>query len=522
MAISQEQRKKLGLPQQDGPESQSERSPSLERIEEGQEVAPEVAERLQPQMGNQAVQALLSRTASTTQTATGTADFELAEEVGESREEDFEGGSLQFPDMQMGGGGGDGSPVESMPWQVGHLFGGDDEPQKPSKRRKRRRGGGTGGQEPSDDDNFTDDNALPDDDLNHIESTLGQTPRMRDEYRTGDARYRAIEAGLSSPHAIGRRSLVPESLVDRTDHLDPIGRATALGRFLSHAGTSNASRALAKATSQPVSALLQTHSGHAGAAARLASLTVCAQAMEGGGIPTDNATRLALCQDAWPAALEAARTLAQEGRVVAPKIVEQAGEALSSESDSRPRTHTHLDTLTGVRLGAQALREIIPDSPLPIIPAITQYSPPQLNTDPDLATVDAVLQELTGGLSPTDLPLEQRLSAEQVRPVLSATTTLVNAMGQTQVELAAAAIALARVRPGSPARATLVHADRALRQLARTVVRCGDKLHKATGAPITTLKGMPEQTVAQIRSSALAFQALRSWSLNALSEALYR
>ena len=94
MSISQEQRKKLGLPQQQGPENQHDKTPSLERIEEGQEVSPEAAERLQPQMGNLAVQAILSRTASSTQTSTGTADHELAEEIGQQSEEGFEGGDL--------------------------------------------------------------------------------------------------------------------------------------------------------------------------------------------------------------------------------------------------------------------------------------------------------------------------------------------------------------------------------------------------------------------------------------------
>ena len=139
MAISQEQRKKLGLPQQEATEPQHQKTPSLEHIEEGQEIAPEAAERLQPQMGNQAVQALLSRTASSTQTATGTADLDLAEEIGETQEEEHDGSSLDMPDVSFGGGG-DGVPIEESPWEVGRLFGGDDDapPPKPPRRRTRR------------------------------------------------------------------------------------------------------------------------------------------------------------------------------------------------------------------------------------------------------------------------------------------------------------------------------------------------------------------------------------------------
>ena len=81
MAISQEQRKKLGLPQQVAPEHHHERAPDLQGVEEGEDISPDVAERLQPQMGNQAVQALLARTSSSTQTDSGTAVLEIAEEV---------------------------------------------------------------------------------------------------------------------------------------------------------------------------------------------------------------------------------------------------------------------------------------------------------------------------------------------------------------------------------------------------------------------------------------------------------
>jgi hypothetical protein len=522
VSISVEQRKKLGLSQPESPAHQEERTPQLEHLEEGQEIAPEVAERLQPQMGNQAVAALLSRTASTTQTATGTADFELAEDVGQAVDEEYEGGELQLPDVQMGGGGGDGGPGEAMPWELSHLFGGDDEPAPPPKRRKRRRGVSDLGQPSDEEELFEDDEALPLEHVDHIENTMGPTPKMREEYRTGDARYRAIEAGLSSPHAIGRRILVPEAMVDRTDHLDPIGRATEIGRFLRRAATQEATRSLSRATAQPVSALLPKNSGHAGATARLASLTVCAEALEGGGVPTDNAIRLALCHDAWPTALDAARTLAEHGQVQAIRIVETAGKDLGPGAEGAPRLQTQLHTLTGVRLGRHALDRILPESHLPMIPWIRPEILQRPSTDPNVSAVDAILQELTGGRGPTDLPEEQRLDTTRVRPVLDAATKLVNTMGQAQVELAAAAIALIQVRPGSPARSTLKHTDKALRQLARSVVRSGDRLHKATGTPIAVADELIEQTVTEVRNAATAFSALRTWSLSAIAEALYR
>lgn len=520
VSISQEQRKKLGLPQQDGPESQLERTPSLERLEEGQELSPEIAEKLQPQMGNLAVQAILSRTASTSQTSTGSADHELAEEIGQQTEEEFAGGDLQLPDMQMGGGGGSGTPIESMPWELNFLFGGDEDPEDSPQRKtpKRRRRHSTP-QHPIEESFDEPDESLPEHSA-HIESTLGKTPKMNDEYRSGDARYRAIELGLSSPHAIGRRNLDPEAMVDRTDHLDPLGRATAIGRFIAPHGTHPLSRAVARITAGPASAVLPRQSGHAGAAARLATLTVCAEAYEGGGPHTDNAVRLALCHDAWSDALAAARHLASTGQVVAPLIVEHAGESLPEAPETEPRTHTQIHALPNVRFGQKALLSLLPADTVPIVPSVHKKSPPIPGNDPDLAAIDAVLQEMTGGISARDLPVEQRLEPEAVEPVLNAARTLVNKMGQTQVELAAAVIALARVSPTSSVLSILKHADRALRELARNVVRNGDKLHRSIGAPVVVLGDLPTQTVEQIRASSAAYQALRSWSLNAMAESL--
>jgi hypothetical protein len=522
VAISLEQRKKLGLPQQEGSEHEHERTPDLQGVEEGEEISPDVAERLQPQMGNQAVQALLARTSSSTQTDSGTAVLELAENVGVSEEEEFEGGSLQMPTIEMGGGGD--IPVEVAPWEVGRLFGGDDdEPTKP-KPPKRRRRSPTGSGTPGDESPlFEDEDALPTEHADHIETTLGETPKMRDEFRSGDARYRAIETGLQKPHAIGRRMLQPEAMVDRTDHLDPIGRPTSIARFMVGAGTKEQTRALARTLAIPVSVWLPTATGHAGAAARLASLTVCTEAIEGGGIPTDNAIRLALCLDAWPSAVNAARDLAEGGRVVAPKIVEGAGETLDSDSALVPRTLTTTDALTGIRLGRLALEAILPDTHTPTIPNIAFGAPPALPTqDPAIAAVDAVLAEFTGGQSPSDLPEERRLSPERIQPVLDAATKLVNRLGQAQVEFAAAAIALARVRPGSPARATLVHADRALRLLARTIVQNGDTIHRARGAPVAAIGTIHIDAIQAMRDTAVAFDALRGWCLNSIAEALYR
>lgn len=522
VAISQEQRKKLGLPNQEAGQSDQERAPDLERVEEGSEISPDAAERLQPQLGNHAVQALLDRTSSTTQSSTGTADLELAEEVGRGEEEEFEGGNLEMPNVELGGGG-DGVPVEVAPWEVGRLFGGGDDDENPYKPKPipkaRRRTARAVTSEPE----LRPDDGLDESHIDRVESLLGTTPLMPEECRTGDARYRAVEAGLTKPHTIGRRTLNPESMVDRTDHLDPIGRPTAIARFMSTAANQSMSRALSRCIAGPSSALIPLASGHAGAASRLAALVVCAEALEDGGTPTDNAVRLALCHEAWPAALAAASDLAKTGRVVAPDIVERAGETIAGREPSPARVETSPYELTGVRLGRRALLEILPDTPLKPIPSVAfEPPPPSPSRDPSIAAVDAVLAELTGGMAPSDIPSERIIEPQHVQPVLDAATELVNRMGQTQVELAAAAIAVARVQPDLPVRSTLFHTDRAMRELARTVVRHGDRLHRAIGAPEAVTQRLPERSVRGLREAASAFEALRTWSFNAIAEALYR
>jgi hypothetical protein len=526
VAISHEQRKKLGLPSQDAADQQQEQTSSLEKIEEGQEISPDAAERLQPQMGNLAVQALLAQTQSSTQTSTGTADFELAEEIQEQGEE-YEGGSLDVGDVSFGGGSGDGGggggvPVDMNPWEVQHLFGGDDDdtPKKPTPKKPRRAlpqqrstaDLGTG--------LSTDDERLPDEEMNHIEESLGTTPVMKEEYRAGDSRYRAIEFGLQTPHAIGRRKLIPESMIDRTDHLDPIGRATAIGRFLSNNATEENARAIARLTGAPVAILLTPSTGHAGAAARLATLTVCAEAQEGGAMHSDRAVAVSLCRDVWGHALESARKVAATGRVVAPHIVEAAGEIMD-ESEEQPKFHMTNEAMAAVRLGTQALDAIIPIPIIPEIPSLNFAEAPALITENTaIAAADAALASFTGAPSAAELPNERILDSTTLQPVLDAATALVNAMGRAQVEFAAATIALKRVRPSAQSLSTLKHADKALRQLARTVVLHGDKLHRARGMPAAATGELTQTAILSMRQSAQSLSSLRHWVFSSIAEAL--
>ena len=205
-----------------------------------------------------------------------------------------------------------------------------------------------------------------------------------------------------------------------------------------------------------------------------------------------------------------------------PQIVTQAGFSASGHSEHDADSRPKVDDLSSIRLGQHALLHLLPEADTPPIPRIHIPVPARPNLDPDVAAVDALLAEMTGGQSPTDLPAENRLEASQIAPILSGATELVNQMGKAQVELAAAAIAVAMIDPTVSLRGTLMHADRALRELARSVVRQGDELHQATGAPLVVLEDLPTRAVDKIRASADALRALRTWSFNAIAEALHR
>jgi hypothetical protein len=311
-------------------------------------------------------------------------------------------------------------------------------------------------------------------------------------------------------------------MADRTNHLDPIGRATAIGRFLCRNATNEDSRSLARLTEGPAAILLPTATGHAGAAARLATLTVCAEAQEGKDAHSDRAVAVALCRDAWTHAVESAYEVAKKGRVVAPQIVEAAGEIMD-ESEDRPRFHTTHETMASVRLATLALDTIIPTPMIPDIPSLSfSVPPPRIADDPALAAADAALAQFTGAADATDLPSERLLDSTTLQPVLDAATALVNAMGRAQVEFAAATIALKRVRPGAHTRSILRHADTGLRQLARTVVLHGDKLHQAKGMPVAATGTKADEAIVAMRQSAQSLISLRHWVLSSIAEALYR
>src|SRR6185436_1659555 len=103
----------------------------------------------------------------------------------------------------------------------------------------------------------------------------------READRSGDAVYRAVEAVLGDPKALAHPMPAPEALTDRARPDDPIGRATSIGRFVGEAGVGRLAVSVARVLSGVGAAIVGEEEGHAGAVARLASLAVTAEALEG-------------------------------------------------------------------------------------------------------------------------------------------------------------------------------------------------------------------------------------------------
>lgn len=500
----------------------------MEALEEGKDLHPEAAQRLQNRVGNQALANVLNRNNAAPQGADLSVEMEeeegqeqeAEEDVKESEDEGVEAEETQRQFGGSGGGGGGGGGAGANPWEMDEMFGGDDDEGggKPTRRRRMRPSAirnfpGLGAQDllppkPK--------NALEDDDLDAIERALGPLPAAATA-RWGDALYQAVEPALLDPRRLGRRtSLEPEDLVDSTGVLDPLGRPAEMGRFLADACDGLLSRSLARVLGGPSAALLAPATGHAGAAARLASLAVCVEALEGGGLATDRAVAVALRRDAWPAAMEAASGVDAASRLRAPHLLTRLLGA--DPADEPPVDEAALETAP---IGGRALEAVIPSGQRPAIPHVNLSEVPFVaEQDEEVAAVDAVLARLTGGADPADIPPDPTLSIQNVSPVLEAATGLINALSRAQVELAAAALAVRKVHPRAPVRRVLARADEALLTMARSVMSAGRRLEKLVGQPMNAAREQAAAQVEQLREAATALAALRVWAFSALGGAV--
>ncbi len=536
MATAYEQRRQQELKK---PESERELDPQqleeLQKLEEGQEISAEAAQKLAPQLGNQALAALIGRQGGA-QSGAGAEHEEEEEQIEELVEgEDLEEG-MELEARQVGGGGGggaDGGDGES-PWDVGLLFGGEDDPddpRAPTRYRKLRSSPVQNFDEddPFDEEDIGDEGALDDEALGAIDVLFEHHGPPTLAGREGDALYAAVELSLQNPVELGRLRVEPEDLLQADGIHDPIGRPSEIGRFLAAAGQSPLSRALGRVLGASIAALVPEAGGYAGGVARLANLAVCAEALEGGGVRTDRAVSLSLVRTAWEESVAAARPLAEEGRLHALQILEDAlgvrelDEAPGSRGGGSPSA-----------LGGMALSRIIPSGYLPEVPRL-DLLPPSADSeggegewvhpaDDQLDALDALINAYLGDGdgSPEEAPGEPVVRPEQLEQSVHAARYLMNAIGRCQVEIAAAALAVCRVRPGSPVSATLRSGDKALRQLARGVVQAGRALDSLAGTPLDALDDRPEDIHQGLSAARASLVELRSWAFSTLAGAMDR
>lgn len=508
----------------------------LERLEEGQEVTAQQAEMLQPQIGNAALATLLARSTSSSQSASASSgqDEELAEEMVETQEEE----ELQHEEAEGpqfgGGGGGGGGGGPSDPWDLGRLFGGDDE-------GGGAEGGGTN--QPRlraspirDLEDPFDEDPLPDEvedspTATHLAEVELRLPAsaVSTRSRRGDARYASLDGALLEARLIAMIRLDPEDLADESQDHEHLRRPLELARFLAVAAISPLTRALGRGIAGGASFFVPACTGGSGAAARLATLAITALACEaeeaagGQGVAgpdddlarsIDRSARLALAREAWQAAVQTARELASKRRLRAPHIADVALAGRLDVGEERPGVELPPDSL-----GGRALFSLLPATPLLFIPPLERRPPPPVADDEELATIDALLAGWTGGDDATELPPDPVLDAAALEPALNAASDLVNAMGRAQVELAAGAIAARLVHPLAPVRQILVHGDRALRLLARDAVEAGDQLAALRDTPLTEAEEQAAPLLRALRQAALGLEVLRTWALGELASA---
>jgi len=533
MAVGLEQRNRQQLAEQQARTAQQdEEKQELERLEEGQEVSAQQAELLQPQIGNAALANLLARAGGQSAGAASSHEEEVAEEIVESQdEEELQELEGEGPQYGGGGGGAGGAGGPNDPWDLGRLFGGDDEG-----------GGAEGGgaaqprlraspirelSDPFDEDPLPDEEEDSPYEPHHqqIDALLPAVAPLPSSPRRGDARFLTPELDLLDARAIAGLPLSPEELAHGDAALAPLARPLELARFLAAHGLSPTTRALARGIAGGASFFLLPSTGSSGAAARLATMVLAALAQEAesasqGDAPdelalaTDRAARLALVREAWPLAVQTARELASTRRLRAPFIADAALAGRLDTSEQRPEP-----TMPPDSLGGRALASLLPVSPLLFIPPLASSPPPPLPEDDETAAIDALLAEWTGGADPRELPPDPVLEAEALEPALAAASDLVNAMGRAQVELAAGAIAAREVNPRAAVRQVLIHGDRALRLLARDAVQAGDALAELRGAPLLAAEALAAPRLRVLRQSVQGLEVLRTWAFGELATA---
>jgi len=499
---------------------------ALDALESGQELSSEIAQHLQPHMGNQALQELLGNAAPEKKKGANAVKKRRSVEIGGSQveieeeeevqelevvEEGVEVTELEAPQMgggnpggADGGGDGGGNAGREGPWDMGFLFGGDDDAPADSKVSSRMgrspiRRSEFNADEPFFDDEFVDD-PDPEGHSEYLEERWPAMAVVPRQHREGDAIYLAVEAAILHSSGGGTNmvagKLDVEALAQRTGPVHPIGRATLIGRFLFEESNNIRVVSLGRVLGWGLGTICPESWGYVSAVARLSNLAVCVEAHEGGGVRTDNAVTLSLDRRAWFDAFDAARVLAKSNRLYAAEI---AHEALGAALQSDPGWGLSR-TVTSSQLGVAALERVVPSAAPVVVPHV-EFEPEEVEqVDQQAAAVDDVLERFTSGASQTESREPTHLNRDLLQPILQGASALVSSLGRAQVEFASAALSVCRIQADTPVQGILDEGDRALRQLAQQVVKCGNSLNGLAGQELVSCKHTLDEQLTLLRT----------------------
>ena len=465
---------------------------TAEMYEEGSELDNSKAARMQQHSGNEAIQDLLDQINKIDSDLSNLEQEGMDEELAEEVELDVEHGTT------VKGGNDDGGLDDDDPWEQEFFFGGDDDPIMMRRKRKKRKRV----TEFIDSKETMSDKAAaapPPPMLDHI------LPSIEQGMRIGDARYKAPEMALRWLPALIGHSLKPEELKYRHGIDDPIRLPVELGSFLEREASNEMAASWGEMLAAPDASLLSPQGGFSTAVGRLATLSVCAEAIQGPPDVIDNATQLALHQNVWEHCRDVAKTLAHKGQLHAPKIASQVLDISELPSMRGPLPKPNV-------LGGAALRTILPEDMAFLVPALKEDVIPTVDDDDFIAELDMILEEFTGG-NPFATPKKPVLRDDHIHPALQSTNQLLNALGRTQVESAAAAVAVHRVNPEAPILNILEHCDNVLRKVARRAIEAGQSLQQTVGEARFKANPVLIEAINNIKECHETLQSLKRWSL---------
>ena len=267
-------------------------------------------------------------------------------------------------------------------------------------------------------------------------------------------------------------SLKPEELRHRQGADDPIRLPVEIGKFLEAQSSNELVASWGAILGSPDPSLLTPQGGFSTATGRLATLSVCCEAMQGPPNEIDTAVQLALHRNAWEHCREVAKTLAQQGALHAPKIALVALKQSALPTTSGPLPKPNI-------LGGLALQQILPPEMAFLVPSL--FLPPEEEVEEEdlIAHLDMIFVRVYRK-EPFYTAFSTNRQSETIQPALQSTNHLLNALGRTQVEMATASVAVHRVNPQAPLLSVLEHCDTVLRKIARRTVSRGQNIGKCS------------------------------------------